>query len=336
MPFRDICGQDRPVRLLRRAWAGSRLAQAYCFTGPAGVGKRATAVALAQAVNCLSPVTGPSGAEAPDACGACRACARIAAGQHPDVALIGPEEKTVITIDQIRGLAARASLRAYEGTVKVWILDPAHEMQEPAANAFLKTLEEPAAGSLFILVTAAFSALLPTIRSRCQEVRFTALGEEHLRTILERHGRNAEEAAASAAAAGGSAERALALDARELCAVRARLVEDVWDALDSLPALLDQAERLAKDKAGLEGALEALLAFTRDAAVARVGPSGAPLLPAERRVEVARVTGDAPLAVVLQVHAAQREAQQALAWHAQPRFAAERMLLKMRQAIGRK
>ncbi len=336
MPFGEICGQDRPVRLLRSAWAHGRLAQAYCFTGPAGVGKRSTAVALAQAVKCLSPVTAPAGGEARDACGACRACTRIAAGQHPDVTLVAPEEKTVITIDQIRSLAARAGLRAYEGSVKVWILDPAHEMQEPAANAFLKTLEEPAAGSLFILVTTAFSALLPTIRSRCQEIRFTALGEEPLRTILERHGRSTEVAAAAAAMAGGSAERALAPDASERCAERARLVTEVWSALDSLPALLDQAERLAKDRDTLEDALEALLAFTRDAAVARIGLTAASLLPAERRAEVARLTGDAPLAAVMQVHAAQRNAQQALAWHAQPRFAAERMLLGMRQALGRK
>ena len=92
------------------------MAQAYCFSGPTGVGKRSTAVALAQAVNCLSPVGAPSGEDTPDACGACRACTRIAAGQHPDVTLIAPEEKTVITIDQIRGLAARAGLRAYEGS----------------------------------------------------------------------------------------------------------------------------------------------------------------------------------------------------------------------------
>jgi DNA polymerase III subunit delta' len=336
MPFRDICGQDRPVRLLRRAWASGRLAQAYCFTGPAGVGKHSTAVALAQAVKCLSPITAPAAEDAPDACGVCRACTRIAAGQHPDVALIAPEEKTVITIDQIRGLATRANLRAYEGSVKVWILDPAHEMQEPAANAFLKTLEEPPAGSLFLLVTTAFSALLPTIRSRCQEVRFTELGEEHLRIVLARHGWDAADAAAAAAAAGGSAERALAPDARERCAARAQLVEEVWSALGSLPALLDQAERLAKDREALEDAIEGLLAFTRDAAVAGIGPPAARFLSAERRADIARVTGAAPLAAVLRVHAAQREAQQALAWHAQPRFAAERMLLRMRQAIGRK
>lgn len=336
MPFRDVCGQDRAVRLLRSAWAGGRLAQAYCFTGPPGVGKRTTAVALAQAVKCLSPVATPAGGEGPDACGACRACTLIAAGQHPDVTLIAPEEKTVITIDQIRGVAARASLRAHAGTVKVWILDPAHEMQEPAANAFLKTLEEPPAGSLFILVTTGFSALLPTIRSRCQEVRFVPLAAEHLRTVLTRHGRNAEDAAVAVAAAGGSAERALAMNAPEVWAARTQLVEEVWSALDDLPTLLDRAERLGRDRGALEDALDSLLAFTRDASVAGIGPSGASLLSAERRAEVLRVTGDAPLTVLLQVHAAQREAQQALAWHAQPRYAAERMLLKMRQAIGRK
>jgi DNA polymerase-3 subunit delta' len=336
MPFREICGQDPPVRLLRRAWAGNRLAQAYCFTGPEGVGKRTTALALAQAVNCPSPVAGPPGADAPDACGGCRACTRIAAGQHPDVTWIAPEEKTVITIDQIRAVATRAGLRAYEGSTKVWIVDPAHEMQEPAANAFLKTLEEPSPGSLFILVTAAFSALLPTIRSRCQEVRFAALGEEHLRAILARHGWTADAAAVAAAAAGGSAERALALDVDAVTAERARLVEDVWGSLDSLPALLDRAERLTKDKAGLAEAVETLVAFTRDAAVARCEACGAPSLTAERRAQVERIAGDASLTALLRVHAAQRAAQQALAWHAQPRFAAERMLLKMREAVARK
>src|SRR5512145_2954399 len=107
MPFRDIRGQDRPVGLLRRAWARARLAQAYCFTGPSGVGKRATAVALAQAINCLAPVGGPS-EDGRDACGACRACTRIAAGRHPDVTVVVPEEKKIITIDQIRELAARS------------------------------------------------------------------------------------------------------------------------------------------------------------------------------------------------------------------------------------
>jgi DNA polymerase-3 subunit delta' len=207
-------------------------------------------------------------------------------------------------------------------------------MQEPAANAFLKTLEEPAAGCLFILVTTTFSGLLPTIRSRCHEVRFTPVPEEDVRDILEQCGWSAEAAAEAAAGAGGSVERALAMNSDELRSGRTPLIEEVWGALSSLPGLLECAERLAKDTAGLEAALEALAAFTRDAAVARLGTPCAALLSAERRGSVERITGDASLAAVLQVYAAQREAQRALGRHAQPRFAAERMLLTMRAAVG--
>lgn len=333
MPFREIRGQDRAVGLLRNAWTRRRLAQAYCFTGPPGVGKRTTAIALAQAVNCLSPAGGP-GDETWDACGTCRACTRIAAGRHPDVTLVAPEEKKVITIDQIRELATRSGLRAYEAMTKVWILDPANEIQEPAANAFLKTLEEPTPGCIFVLVTTAFSALLPTIRSRCHEVRFPPLPDEIVRDILERCGWSAEGAAAAAAAAYGSVERALAMDADDLGGGQARLAEEVWTALGSLPDLLDCAERLAKDPSGLEGALESLMAFTRDAAVARLGTACAGLLSPERRAAVDRIAGGTSLEVVLRMHAAQREAQRALGWHAQPRFAAERMLVTMRAAMG--
>ena len=331
MPFGEICGQDRSVLLLRRAWAGGRLAQAYCFAGPPGVGKRTAALALAQAVNCLAPVTaGP----APDACGTCRSCRRIAAGQHPDVTLVTPQEKPVITIEQVRDVALRASLRAYEGIVKVWIVDPADRMQEPAANAFLKTLEEPAGRSLFILVTTSSTALLATIRSRCQEVRFDPLGDEPLRTILMRHGRSGDDVEAALPLAGGSAERAFGLDAVEERARRERIVAETWGALVSIPALLEQAERVGKDRAGLETALEILLGFTRDLAVFRAGDASRQLVSADRRAAVERAAAGVPLPAILKIHEAQTEARRLLAVNAQPRFTAERMLLKMREAMG--
>ena len=108
MPFAEILGQDRAVSFLRSAWRTGRLSQAYCFAGPAGVGKRTTALALAQAINCLAP--GGAASEMADACGQCVACRKITAGNHPDVSELRPEEKTVITIDQIREMAARMSM----------------------------------------------------------------------------------------------------------------------------------------------------------------------------------------------------------------------------------
>ncbi len=329
MPFAEILGQDRAVSQLCRARAAGRLAQAYCFAGPPGVGKRTTALALAQAVNCLV-----AGSGAVDACGTCAVCRRIAAGVHPDVTEVRPEGKTVITIDQIRELAARAGLRAYEGKVKVWILDPADQMQEPAANAFLKTLEEPAGASLFILVTAAPSALLPTILSRCQGVRFGLLGETSLRMILGRHGRNQEEAAAAAVLAGGSAERALAVDVAHVLAKRERIVQEAWGGLDSLTGLLERAEGLARDRAGFETALEILTAFSRDLAVAKVCGQAAPLVHADRREELTRWGAKYSMRAIVATYEAQMEAQRAVSRNANARFSAERMLFRMREALA--
>lgn len=333
MPFAEILGQERAVARLRRAWVAGRLPQAYCFAGPSGVGKRTTALALAQAVNCVAPDAGGAGAD--DACGACVACRKIRGGLHPDVVEVRPEGKTVITIDQIREVAGRATLRPYEGRRPVWILDPADLMQEPAANALLKTLEEPAGASLFVLVTAAPSALLPTILSRCQVVRFDPLGEAHLREILASHGRTPPDAGAAAALAGGSAERALALDVAEAHATRDRLVAQVWAALDSPVAILERAEELARDRAGLEAALTILAGFTRDLAVAKMEGASAPLVSADRSPETARLAAGYPLSAILDIFAAQVEAQRAVARHANPRLTAERMLLRMRQAIAR-
>ena len=317
---------------LRQAWRAGRLPQAYCFAGPSGVGKRTTALALAQAVNCMAP--GVGGTAADDACGACVACRKIGGGLHPDVVEVRPEGKMVITIDQVREVAGRAMLRPYEGRRPVWILDPADLMQEPAANALLKTLEEPAGASLFMLVTAAPSALLPTILSRCQVVRFDPLGEAHLREILASHGRTPPDAVAAAALAGGSAERALALDVAEARATRDRLVAQVWAALDSPVAILERAEGLARDRAGLEAALTILAGFTRDLAVAKMEGASAPLVSADRSPETARLAAGYPLSAILDIFAAQVEAQRAVARHANPRLTAERMLLRMRQAIA--
>ena len=327
MPFGEIVGQDRAVAQLRLAWAAERLGQAYCFHGPSGVGKRTTALALAQAVNCLAPAPGP------DACGACPACRLIAAGAHPDVVAVRPEDKAVIGIDQIREVGARASLRPYQGRTKVWILDPADRMQEPAANALLKTLEEPAGISLFLLVTATPSALLPTILSRCQGVRFDLLGEAALRTILARHDRSADEAAAIVPLAAGSAERALTLDLAATRAARDRVVQEVWGALDSPLHVLECAERLAEDRPRLEAALEVLTSFSRDLAVLKVGGEAAALVHADCRDQAAALAARYPAAAILSIFAAQTEAQRALARNANPRLTAEHMLLSMRDAV---
>jgi len=166
MPFRDIAGHRRLLDLLARSIERGTLPPSLIFEGPAGAGKRATAIAVAQALNCAQ-----SGA---DACGECAACRKIARGVHPDVLIVEPGDSGSIKIEQVRDIADRANYRPFEGRRRVIVIDDADALVPAAQNALLKTLEEPPSTSVFILTTARPDVLLPTVRSRCIRLRFAA------------------------------------------------------------------------------------------------------------------------------------------------------------------
>jgi DNA polymerase-3 subunit delta' len=183
MPFRDIATDRRNVQLLARSVSRGTLPPSLIFAGPAGASTRLTAVALAQALNCLAPRTPDStsqsdDAPAVDACGACAACVRIARGVHPDVLVAEPGDSGAIKIDQVRDLVDRAAYRPFEGRRRVVIVDEADALVPAAQNALLKTLEEPPPSSVFILVTARPDMLLPTVRSRCIRLTFGERGSD--------------------------------------------------------------------------------------------------------------------------------------------------------------
>src|SRR5262249_23288985 len=118
MPFRDVVGHRRLISLLRRSLSRGTLPPRLLFAGPSRLGKPTTAVALAQALNCLAPRDG-------DACGECAACRRIARGVHPDVSIVEPVETGVIRTDQVRVFIERATYRPFEGNRRVVIVDAA-------------------------------------------------------------------------------------------------------------------------------------------------------------------------------------------------------------------
>ena len=212
MPFRDLAGHRRLLDLLARAAARGSLPPSLIFAGPAGVGKRLAAIALAQLFNCLSPSAGDEEA-APDACGQCTVCRRIARGVHADVLLIAPGESGSIKVDPVRAAIERSAYRPFEGRRRVVIVDEADAMDAPAQDPLLKTLEEPPSASTFVLVSSRPDLLLPTIRSRCQRVRFGPLGPADIALILRRdHGFSERDAHAVAASAEGSVARALEED----------------------------------------------------------------------------------------------------------------------------
>jgi DNA polymerase-3 subunit delta' len=246
MPFRHLAGHRVLLDLVARAAARGSLPPSLIFAGPDGVGKRLAALSLAQLFNCTSVVGAAGGELAPDACGECSACRRIARGVHADVLLIEPGDTGSIKVDQVRAAIERTAYRPFEGRRRVVIVDDADAMEAPPQNALLKTLEEPPAASTFVLVTSRPDVLLPTVRSRCQRIRFGPLSPAEIAAVLMRdHEFGEREAHAAAAAAEGSIGRALEGDSEAYVGAR-----DAAEAmLKTVAHAVSPAQRLAAARA---------------------------------------------------------------------------------------
>jgi DNA polymerase III subunit delta' len=222
MPFRDVIGHRTILALLTRSIDRASVPPSLIFAGPSGIGKRLVAVSLAQAFNCVLPRRTPASDQRVDvdACGTCAACVRIARGVHPDVLIVEPGDSGSIKIDQIREVIERSGYRPFEGRRRVVVLDEADALVVAAQNALLKSLEEPPSASMFILISARPDVLLPTVRSRCPQLRFQPLGQEEITAALVARGRNEREARTIAASADGSLGRALEASGDELLEAR--------------------------------------------------------------------------------------------------------------------
>jgi DNA polymerase-3 subunit delta' len=202
MALRDVIGQDRAIGILLRTIERGRVPSAYLFAGESGIGKKFAALNLAKALNCLKTGSsdelqvksnGMSGdselrtmnSEHVDACDACPSCEKINAVTHPDLVMITPE-KGEIRVGEIRAVEESLSFKPFEGRRKVVIIDDADSMNPSAANAFLKTLEEPPEESLLILIAAHPDRLQETIRSRCCRINFAPLSPGACREVIGR------------------------------------------------------------------------------------------------------------------------------------------------------
>lgn len=188
-----LLGHETIRERLAYASTHDTLHHAYLFEGPRGLGKRRVADWLAMRVNCTSETDQP--------CGVCARCKLIASGSHPDVIALEPaagKATATIGVDQVRDVIRKAGYHRYDSARRFIIIDPADAMMESAANALLKTLEEPTDGTGFILVVASASSLLPTIVSRCQRVRFGAIDTPAITTWLANQGHADAELAAAA------------------------------------------------------------------------------------------------------------------------------------------
>ncbi len=185
MSFRDIVGQDRAVRILQRTIRRGRVPSSYLFAGESGIGKKLTALTLAKTLNCMGEWDERQGVSPIDSCDTCPSCRKIDRDIHPDVQVVSPDNGQ-IRVEEIRAVEDLLSLKAFEGRVKTVIVDSAETMNPFAANAFLKTLEEPPPQSLIVLVASNPERLPDTIRSRCSRINFVPLSLAACRDVIQR------------------------------------------------------------------------------------------------------------------------------------------------------
>ena len=198
-----IIGHQQIIEQFHYVIASNRVAGAYLFAGSANVGKETVALHFAKSINCRTPDEG--------ACGTCLSCRKADDGNHPDLQIIRPSGAWT-KIDQIRELQKRIIYRPLEGVQKVYILTEAERMNLEAANCLLKTLEEPPAKSVLILLTTNLDALLPTIRSRCQIITFHPLPIPELAGyLMKRFDIEETQAFSISTLAGGAVGKALSL-----------------------------------------------------------------------------------------------------------------------------
>lgn len=241
------------------------------------------AIGFAAALNCET--------EEADACGECGSCGKVGRGIHPDVRVLEtPEGKRRIPIELVREAERWLAVSPHEGKAKVLVIDPADQMSEPAANALLKTLEEPRSGSFIVLVTAASSALLPTVRSRCQAVRFRALAPGTVEALLIDEGMDPGAASLVASLSQGSMDRAAYYADEELEEKLGAVLSLISAAVETTPAeAMGAAAELRGDREGTIGALQLTLSVLEELLWLSTEGAGA-----ESRPLASRIAGASP------------------------------------------
>ena len=311
MALKDILGQERALEILKGCIAKNRLAHAYLFAGESGIGKRLTAINFAKTLNCQKRVMSyelgvksekqNSELRTPnselltqiDCCDKCPSCTKIDKAIHPDVFFIQPEgDGGQIKIEIIRGLEEALSYKAYEGRWKIAIIDEAENLNQSAANAFLKTLEEPPEHSILILISSMPELISETIRSRCQRINFSPLPLKMMVELLMQNSKlkDLRKPALLGMLSCGRPGRALSED----------LIDKRNRLLDRFKSLLGMGDINAwDDRDSMEEWFEWVHLWLRDIAVLKATDSSGFLINYDKESEIKNISKNAALKDIL-------------------------------------
>jgi DNA polymerase III subunit delta' len=257
MSFLDIYGHERQIAILKNAIAQKRVGHAYLFSGINAIGKRTLALQFAQALNCQEQQT------IHDACGLCSSCLKMQHSSHPDLIMIEAQGQ-FIRIESIREIQEQMKFKPLEGGWRTVIIDDADKLNDPAANALLKTLEEPTTGNILILVSSRPYSMPATVISRCRHMRFNPLTAATVaRFLVERRDMDEQQAALLAGLSGGSVGKALEQDEEGVIIRRGQIIQLLMEAV-SPAGRLKLASFFGQDKKEIKQCLDVLNSIFRD------------------------------------------------------------------------
>ena len=257
--FSEITGHKNQISGLKQAVISGRVAHAYLFSGPPGIGKKTTALALSASLLCNQIQSG-------DACGVCVSCRQVMHKNHPDFYEIIPDGAS-IKIEQIKNLQQKARYKSYQNKYQIFIIDPAHAMTREAANCFLRILEEPPEQTIFILISDQPDLLLPTVISRCQPMAFKELSLEEVSSLLVKlTDITSEKASLAAQLAQGSLGKAISSTNDDTQLKLRDLVISLAESIrrSAISRLLQEVDDLIQKKINVREMLEMLLLWYRD------------------------------------------------------------------------
>lgn len=318
---RGITGQEKQIDTIERALDSGTLPHAYLFCGMGGIGKRLIALKLAETLQCNSPESRP--------CGRCAGCRKVKEGNHPDLIELQPDGK-FIKIEQIRGLQKRLGLKPFEGRATICIIDGAEKMNPAAANALLKTLEEPPQDTYLILLTENIRQVISTVISRCRRLNFNPLSANDVSSILTKDKGIAEkDALAAAGMSEGSIGKAIELlecfDAKE----REEIFELVID-FKNVDDVFSISEKLTKKDGAIKltDFIDMLKFFLRDLMVFKSGIKKERLLNIASDEIIKKGAGSFSLAALIEIFETVAKTETAIMMNVNKRLAVENMLLK--------